>query len=196
MKNLICGTLAILLATLIAAAMPTEAEARIYEDTIRLHILAASDSAEDQELKLTLRDKLLKKYSSVLSSAQDTEDAAARIQASLSEIEADCNSWVEDAGYNYTVRATLTHEWYSTRVYEEFTLPEGCYTSLKIEIGEATGKNWWCVMFPPLCLDVATEHPTASDTNASYTKEETALITAGKYNIKFKLLELFSKCFF
>jgi len=98
--------------------------------------------------------------------------------------------------------AELCNEWYDTRVYEEFTLPKGEYLSFKIKLGEASGKNWWCVMFPPLCLDVATEKGSTSEkvpqtsASQSYSKEESALISNKKYNIKFKLLELFSDAFF
>lgn len=196
MKNIICGMLAIFIATLIAAAMPTEAEARIYEDTIRLHILAASDSEEDQALKLDIRDRLLKKYGGILSSYSDIDSASKKITELLPSIEADLGEWVKGAGYGAS--AELCYERYDTREYESYTLPKGTYLSLKIRLGEAEGKNWWCVMFPPLCLDVATEPTYKKDTvdnGASYTEEETTLITSGKYNIKFKLLELFSWLF-
>lgn len=194
MKNIICGTLAILVATFIAAAMPTEAEARIYEDTLRLHILAASDKKEDQELKLAIRDRLLEKYGEALSGERSVADAASKTQLLLSNIEADCERWVKEYGYDYAVTAELCTEWYETRDYEEFSLPKGEYLSLKIKIGAAEGKNWWCVMFPPLCLDVATQTP--KNDMPSYSKEETALISDKKYNVKFKLLELFSGAFF
>lgn len=195
MKNIILGSIAILLATLIAAAMPTEAEARIYEDTLRLHILAASDSKEDQELKLLLRDKILEKYSAVLSDAKSTEAAAEITYAVLHDIERDCAAWIRDAGFSYGVTAELCKEWYETREYEDFSLPRGEYLSLKIKIGKAEGKNWWCVMFPPLCLDISVKAEEKVEL-PSYTKEEHALISNKKYNVKFKLLELFSDAFF
>lgn len=202
MKNVICGSVAILLAALIAAAMPTEAEARIYEDTLRLHILAASDSEEDQALKLFIRDKLLSKYGDLLSGSESLDAAADAVYSLIPEIESDCNLWINEAGFDYLAVAELCNEWYDTRVYEEFTLPKGEYLSLKIKLGEASGKNWWCVMFPPLCLDVATEKGSTSEkgpqtsASQSYSKEESALISNKKYNIKFKLLELFSDAFF
>lgn len=196
MKSIITSSIAILIATLIAAAMPTEAEARIYEDTIRLHILAASDSEEDQALKLRLRDELLKKYGERLSGARDIDSAEAALRELLPELEEDCNLWVKRWGWDYKVTAELSAEWYDTRVYEDFTLPRGTYTSLIIRIGEGEGKNWWCVMFPPLCLDMATEPMPEDDLPPKYSKEESKLIAGGKYNIKFKLLELFSGAFF
>ena len=98
-------------------------------------------------------------------------------------------------GYNYTASATLTEEWYDTRSYENFTLPQGNYYSLRIIIGEGVGKNWWCVMFPPLCLDIATENAPADDGIVDYTKSEINLITNRKYTVKFKILELLSDAF-
>lgn len=196
MKNIICGTMAILVAAFIAAAMPTEAEARIYNDTIRLHILAASDSNEDQQLKLSIRDKLLAKYGEILSVAECVADAEDRIKELIPKIETDCLKWIEDAGFDYGASVELCREWYQTREYGDFRLPAGEYLSLKIKLGQAEGKNWWCVMFPPLCLDTATEPESSKDNAQSYTKEETTLITNKKYNVKFKLLELFYGAFF
>jgi len=192
MKKLILPIFAILLSALIMAAMPTEAEAAIYDDTIRLHILAASDSEEDQKLKLELRDELLLKYGSELQAEGDINTARAKITALIPEIESFLSDEIEERGYSYPVKATLTEEWYDTREYEDFTLPRGKYTSLRIIIDEGRGKNWWCVMFPPLCLDIATENAPADDAAIDYTKEEINLISGGKYKIKFKLLELLS----
>ncbi len=185
----------LLLATLILAVVPTEAEAQIYEDTVRLHILANSDSEEDQELKLKVRDKLLLKYGDILGEAECAEGAVELGSSLLREIEADCEEWIRELGCSYTVEATLTEEWYDTREYDGFTLPSGVYHSLRVIIGEGEGKNWWCIMYPPICTDIATESAPTDDGIFGYTERETALISRGKYNIKFKGLELFSKLF-
>lgn len=185
MKKVLTSTIMILIATLFIAAMPTEAEGAIYEDTVRLHILANSDSDEDQELKLKLRDAILLEYGRELSGFSDAEEAEAMLSFKLSEIEEFAENKIKDFGYNYSVRATLCEEWYDTRDYESFSLPKGYYTSLRILIGEAEGKNWWCVMFPPLCLD-------SSIANGGYSAEESSLIT-NKYAVKFKILELISE---
>lgn len=195
MKSLSLFAAVVLCVTLLIAALPTEAEAKIYEDTLRLHILAASDSEEDQALKFTVRDKILKKYGSVLSKAESRRDAEELTGALLSDIESDAQRWVSEAGYRYSVNVTLTEEWYDTRVYEDFTLPSGVYTSLRVIIGEGEGKNWWCVMYPPLCIDIATEVAPADDSLIDYTDEEIKLITDNGYNIKFKLLEIISALF-
>ena len=188
------AVLALLLSTLVIALMPTEAEAEIYEDTLRLHILANSDSEEDQELKLKVRDRLLTEYGEMLK-GESIGEAVGIINGKLSEIEEDVEEWIREYGYSYDASVTLSREWYDTREYEDFTLPKGEYTSLRVIIGEGEGKNWWCVMFPPLCLDIASESAPADDGISSYTDEEIRLISGKKYNIKFKILELISDTF-
>ena len=180
---------------LVVAIMPTEKEAAIYTDTVRLHILASSDSAADQELKYKIRDRLLTKYGAMLSGSSDPTAAKERIGALTEEIEESVNGWIKEYGYEYTSSVTLGTEWYDTRVYESFTLPRGYYTSLCVRLGEAEGQNWWCVMYPPLCLDIATEDAPADDAALGYTKEEYALITDDGYNVKLKILEVFSDAF-
>ena len=191
MKKFATGILSILTAMLIVAALPTEADAGIYDDTLRLHILAASDSEEDQALKLAVRDGILAEYSAELSEVGDLEDARAAIEARLPDIIATAERIVAEAGYDYRVTASLGEEWYDTRDYGELSLPRGVYTSLIIQIGEGQGRNWWCVMYPPMCLDLATDGP-SDDWTSGYTGEELSLIS-GKYRVKFKLLELISE---
>ena len=190
MKKFAIGILSILTAMLIVAALPTEADAGIYDDTLRLHILAASDSEEDQALKLAVRDGILAEYSAELSDVGDLEDARAALEARLPDIIATAERIVAEAGYDYRVTASLGEEWYDTRDYGELSLPRGVYTSLIIKIGKGQGRNWWCVMYPPMCLDLAADGP-SDDWTSGYTGEELSLIS-GKYRVKFKLLELIS----
>ena len=191
MKKFAIGILSILTAMLIVAALPTEADAEIYDDTLRLHILAASDSDEDQALKLAVRDGILAEYSRELSGLADLEEARATLEARLPDIIATAERIVAEAGYDYRVTASLGEEWYDTRDYGELSLPRGVYTSLIIRIGEGQGRNWWCVMYPPMCLDLATDAP-SDDWTSGYTGEELSLIS-GKYRVKFKLLEVISE---
>ena len=139
MKKFVTGILSILTAMLIVAALPTEADAGIYDDTLRLHILAASDSEEDQALKLRVRDGILAEYSAQLSEVGDLDDARAALEARLPDIVATAERIVAEAGYDYTVTASLGEEWYDTRDYGELSLPRGVYTSLIIKIGEGRG---------------------------------------------------------
>ena len=113
----------------------------------------------------------------------------------LPEIEGDARVWIGELGYNYDVKASLSVEWYETREYEDFTLPAGYYSSLRIIIGEGKGQNWWCVMYPPLCMEMASESAPRDDGVIDYSKEEIRLITSGKYQVKFKILEELSRAF-
>ena len=190
--KLIRNIVILLIATLGIAILPTESEAEIYEDTLRLHILAASDSEEDQRIKHNVRDALLKEYSEILSAYGNVEDAKSAVKEMLPEIENFVNRFLASEGVTDTAVVTLTEEWYDTREYEGFTLPRGRYTSLRVIIGGGGGKNWWCVMFPPMCLDIATESAPIDDAAIGYTDEELRLINKGEYSVKFKLLELVS----
>ena len=186
MKKILTPIIMILLSTLVIALIPTEAEAAIYEDTVRLHILAPSDSTEDQSLKFAVRDLVLENYSDKMRDAVCAEDAIVKITELIPYIERDISDFLKERGYEYAVSAEITEEWYGTREYKNFTLPMGEYASLVITLGEGEGQNWWCVMYPPLCLDIATSE------NTGYTDEERGLITRGGYRVKFKLLELLS----
>jgi len=183
MKLLIEGAAALLLATVLMAALPTAAEGEIYEDTVRLHIPANSDSEEDQTVKICIRDRLLSTYGAMLSGYESREAASTAIEALLPKIEEDVCTWLAQEGASYGAEVRLCKEWYERRVYADAVYPEGEYLSLQVTLGEGEGRNWWCVMYPPLCLDMA-----LGDT-LPYSAEEKALI-GGKYKVKLKALEL------
>lgn len=185
MKKILLPILCVLAATLFLAAMPTEAENGIYADTVRLHILANSDGDDDQSLKLALRDDILARYGKTLSAFESVEEAERELSERLTEIKEFSDGKIREYGYGYETQVTLSEEWYETRDYGDFSLPCGYYTSLRIIIGEGEGHNWWCVMFPPLCLDAALSAP-------AYSAEEELLIRK-EYRIKFKILELISE---
>ena len=189
MKQVAFHAFCILLCTLCIVFIPTEAEAAIYEDTIRLHILAPSDSVQDQALKLEIRDKILEKYGYMLNDSRSIEEARLLIGESIESIRSDTDAWVREMGFSYTSRVELKTEWYGTREYTDFTLPAGEYLSLKITIGEGEGQNWWCVMYPPMCLDAAVKN------EHEYTNAEQVLIQNDRYRVKFKLLEASSELF-
>ena len=181
----------LLLATLLLAALPVEGEEAIYADVIRLHIIAASDTEEDQTLKLAVRDAVLSVYGSALTSYSDRVSAAEAAREMLPGIRSLAEQTPREAGCDKPVSVTLTEEEYPTRDYETFSLPAGRYLSLRVLIGEAEGHNWWCVLYPPLCLDAATEGELLTDA-------EWGLLTengGGHYRVKFKLLEWLKKVF-
>ena len=187
-ERIIMPTVALLIATLFISVFPTEEEYGIYEDTVRLHILANSDSEEDQALKLRIRDRLLEEYSSALIGYGNKDEAEDALSLMIPSIKEDVNRWIADEGYDYESEISIGGEWYDTRVYEEYTLPQGYYTSLVVSIGDGEGRNWWCVMYPPLCLGVAVDGDALTD-------EEYDLIRQGQCSYKFKILELLSREF-
>ncbi len=189
MKQTLEGCFALLIATMLIATIPTDAEARIYEDTVRLHILAESDSEEDQQTKLAIRDMILAHYGERLSGYETVEEAEEALRELIWDIEKDVNEWLSELKSGATAEVTLTREWYDRREYGDIALPAGEYLSLRVIIGEGEGKNWWCVMYPPLCLDVALGD------YVGYSEDENRLITVGKYNVKMKILELCSTAF-
>lgn len=195
MKKLIKWVIAIALITMIMNSIPTEEDGEIYGDTVRLHILANSDSTVDQNVKLIIRDEILKKYGKELSTLSSVSEAQEKIRSLLPKIKEDTEKWLSTLGYSYSVDASLGEEWYETREYSDFTLPCGRYLSLKIILGEGDGQNWWCVMYPPMCLDMACERAPGDDGVVNYSKEEILLISGGKYNVKFKILEELSRAF-
>ena len=191
MKNTILPILCVLITTLMIAAIPTEAEYEVYTETVRLHILANSDSEEDQKTKLELRDAILCKFGVELKSLSSAKEASEELSSLLPKIEKFAEDELKRKGTPNEVKAYVSTEWYETREYEAFTLPCGYYTSLKVIIGEGKGKNWWCVMFPPLCLDIACESEKL-DTAPGYSTAVNDLISPSGYNCKFKILELLS----
>ncbi len=186
-----CASL--LLAGAISLPMTEASYSGIYEKTVRLHVLAASDSAEDQQLKLLLRDALLLHLSPLLEETESKEEAEGIIRAHLSEIEEFSRNFLLEQGCTETCSVVLGKEYYPTRVYENCSYPAGEYTSLRVFIGAGEGKNWWCVVYPPLCLSASKAGKNLEET--PYTEEEKALLLKekGGYRVRFALLDLGAK---
>ena len=139
----------------LSALLPSGEEAAIYDSIIRLHVLANSDSDEDQALKLKVRDGILSTVAGIVEDAEEVDAARAALGNNLDLIAAAAEAVLELEGSDYGVEVTLTREYYPTREYRGVTLPAGEYTSLRVLIGKAEGHNWWCVLFPQLCVTVA-----------------------------------------
>lgn len=188
-------TLKVLCSTLIISLMftflPFQAEcADISDNVFRIHILANSDSKADQELKLKVRDAIIVKSEEVLQGVTDIETAKQIVGQRLDEFAQIAGDVVQSQGYNYSVKATITNVCFDTRYYGDITMPGGFYDALQISIGKAEGKNWWCVMYPSLCLYSASDNNTLKDT---LTKNQYGILTSkGKLKVKFKALELFT----
>lgn len=159
-------------------------------EVFRLHILANSDTTADQALKLSVRDCILSQEKELLSGADNSLSAAMIAQSKLDEIAALAKKEIRRQGYSYDVTAEVVSMYFTTRHYEGFTLPAGKYDALRIVIGEGKGENWWCVLYPPLCL------PAAQGTDAleMFSGDELEIIeNGGKYKIKFMAVELYQK---
>lgn len=165
----------------------------IRSDVVRLHILANSDSDIDQKVKLTVRDRLLQSGSELFSGDMTVETAYSVLSDNKKDMEAYINSILTDEGFDYRSEIYLVREYYPTRTYETFTLPAGEYLSLKVILGKGEGHNWWCVMFPPLCLPAATEN---TDINAVFDDDCAEIVMCSdKYKIRFKIVEIFERIF-
>lgn len=163
----------------------------ISNKVFRLHIIANSDSEEDQSLKLKVRDRILKDFSNGSSEAKNMQEAEVLAKDNIERLQTSAQDEVYKNGYNYPVKAEIVNMHFNTRFYENVTLPAGNYDALRVTIGEAKGKNWWCVMFPPMCLPAAESEKCIDDV---LTETESKIITNfGDYQIEFKIVEIFSQ---
>ena len=143
---------------ILTSFMYAKKEERILETSlIRFHVLAHSDSAEDQQLKLKVRDAVLKAYQEPFRSLDTVEEAQQYLKQNLSAIQKTAEEAMRAEGYDYEARVSLTTDTFPTRKYGNIQLPAGYYRALRIELGEAGGRNWWCVMFPPICYSMEEE---------------------------------------
>lgn len=188
---LILSLLTALVCTGVWASEAHQSQRQLADKLIRLHVLANSDSQEDQALKLQVRDSILGRAEEILRGAEDLEEAKEDLNAALPELEALAEAAVQAEGYSYPVEATLTWESYPTRVYDTFTLPAGEYISLRLVIGAGEGHNWWCVVYPPLCKASSREDFTGAAEEAGLTGEEVSLISGESrgYTVRFKSIE-------
>ena len=178
--------------------LPIHGEAQIYDNVIRLHVLAESDSAEHQALKLKVRDAVIAQGEELLLHVKSRAEAEEVLRASLDVIRAAAQNAVYREGGNAVVSVELGKESYPTRTYEAVALPAGEYLSLQVKIGEAEGQNWWCVLFPPLCLSAASADNEATCLSCGLTEEQYHLIAdtdSTRYKLRFKILEVAQELF-
>jgi stage II sporulation protein R len=199
MKKILTLSVACIAIFIFLGLMPVHGEAEIYDNVIRLHVLANSDSDEDQKLKLEVRDVILKEVSEMCIDVSDIDEAEKMIRNKLSDIEAVAEKYIKEVGYDYDVSIDFDKEIYATKNYNDFSFPAGKYLSLQVKIGAAEGKNWWCVLFPPMCLSAAVESKTDAEaalTDIGLSGEQYKIITDNdnaKYNVRFKILETIEK---
>lgn len=163
----------------------------VRESVVRLHILAHSDSAEDQALKLKVRDAVLAASADWQETAATQEEAVALAEERLPQLQTVAQQVVTAEGYDYPVKAEVCRMYFTTRQYDTLTLPAGQYDAVRLTIGAGEGQNWWCVMYPPLCVGAATDRRQAASLWSDNQKE---LVEGGdRYVVKFKVVEWVQK---
>lgn len=183
-----------LAAVLLTGALSLGEQTALSEKVVRLHVLANSDSEEDQALKLRVRDRVLAETETLLEASADRKDAEQRLTAALPELEQLAAVEIAECGYDYPVSVRLEETSFPTRTYDGFTLPAGEYLALRVLIGAAEGQNWWCVVFPPLCA-AASENVAETALAAGLSEDQVGLITEENqgYELRLKSVELWEK---
>ena len=197
MKKILTLIICACLIFITVGLLPVHGEAEIYDSVIRLHVVANSDSEADQALKLCVRDAILKQNALLLSEGATIEQAKKELESKLDTIQSIAKEEIQRLGFSYNVEVRLCEEQYPTKSYGALCFPSGEYLSLQVLIGQAKGQNWWCVLFPPLCLSAATAQKTNEDAfiAVGLSSEQYKIITETdepKYEIRFKILETIS----
>lgn len=162
---------------------------KIRSDVLRLHVIANSDSSADQNLKLRVRDYILKEGKGIFNGSVTVENAVEKIRPQISELEKSTNEFIKAMGFDYNVKITLSNEYFTTRSYESVTLPAGKYLALRVVIGSGEGHNWWCVMFPPMCIPAADKKDEIENV---FSDDEIKLVESNpKYEPRFKVIEIY-----
>ena len=171
----------------------------ISESVFRLHVIANSDSKEDQDLKYKVRDSLLEYMNNICKNCSSKEEAISLVEKNEENFKKIAEDTIKSEGYSYTVNINIGNFEFPTKTYGDISLPAGFYDALRVEIGEAKGQNWWCVMFPPLCfVDISSgivPDQSKETMKENLSEEEYALISDDsntQIQFKFKLLEFFT----
>ena len=195
-KRLLIMTLALCSVLLFIGLFPVHGEGEIYDTVVRLHVLANSDTEEDQALKLQVRDAVLEVTSPLLADCKTQEAARLVLESNLDAVTEAARCVIEKAGREDRVTVLLDTEEYPERDYDSFCFPSGTYLSMRVCIGDAEGKNWWCCVFPPLCLGTSTVSSSQAEDafiSVGLTPDQYKIITETDkpvYKVRFKLLEL------
>lgn len=164
----------------------------IQEDVLRLHILANSDSEEDQAVKLKVRDRILLESGELFNTVGDKSSAQEKAAENTDKVEQIAKEVLAEEGFSYPVTAKVTRQFFDTRVYDGFTMPAGWYDSLQVVLGEGEGRNWWCVLYPPLCISAAEK--TQEKLEENFTEgERQVLESEPEYEVRFFIVELAGK---
>ena len=190
--------LALFVACLVCTALWAEAtQVRLASQVIRLHVLANSDSEEDQALKLEVRDRVLETTSALLTGETEPQAAAVLLNQHLDDIAQTAAQEISAQGHDDRVEVRLEQTWFPTRQYQGISLPAGNYLALRVLIGAAEGHNWWCVMYPNLCFANSMYEVDAGSgeklREVLDPKEYASVLQKGNYQVRFKLLDLLNQ---
>ena len=177
--------------TLTVGVWASASESALADQVLRLHVVANSDSDSDQARKLLVRDAVLAEASQLLEGVSDRKGAEAALSPHLEELAQAGTEALAKTGRADPVTVALADQWFPTKEYDGFSLPAGQYRALKVTIGEGRGRNWWCVVFPPLCLASVAEESVETAAEGVLSQDQVALITGqdGGYVLKFRLIE-------
>lgn len=179
-----------LLAALVWTGTVIADRQKLRQELVRLHVVANSDAPEDQAVKLRVKDAVVESLKDSMAELTDAEQAKAYLQENLPKIEALANRALQEAGCGDTATVSLAVEEFATRVYDTFTLPAGLYDALRITIGEGQGHNWWCVVFPSLCIPATCEGFEETASCAGFPDSLTAALEGEEgYEVRFFLLD-------
>lgn len=190
-KIKISVTVGIVVAILFSICSFAKTSEEIRSDVLRLHVIANSDTSVDQNLKLRLRDYILQEGKDIFNGSVNVENAVEKIEPVLPELEKSAKAFVNQAGFDYDVKISLSNEYFTTRTYETVTLPAGKYLALRVVIGSGEGHNWWCVMFPPMCVPAANKKDEIE--NVFSEKEIKLVESKPKYEPRFKVVEIYEQ---
>lgn len=190
-KIKISVTVGIVVAILSSICSFAKTSEEIRSDVLRLHVIANSDTSVDQNLKLRLRDYILQEGKDIFNGSINVENAVKKIEPVLPELEKSAKAFVNRAGFDYDVKISLSNEYFTTRTYETVTLPAGKYLALRVVIGSGEGHNWWCVMFPPMCVPAADKKDEIE--NVFSEKEIKLVESKPKYEPRFKVVEIYEQ---
>ncbi len=197
-KTILKIEISLLIALIICGAMSitsfSEKCESIREKMLRMHVIANSDSKEDQELKLKVRDAVLCAGKEIFDGSVTSTEAQKKIEPYIPYLEKVALETIKNEGFNYNVKISVGEEYFNTRTYDNsVTLPAGYYTAVKVIIGEGAGENWWCVMFPPMCLPSSVAECDIADVLDG---DENEIVTESeRYKFRFKVVEFFEGIF-
>ena len=185
--SLFCGLIISVLLSIISFGASC---GEIRQDVLRMHVIANSDSAEDQAVKLKVRDAVLEAGEDLFDGTLTAEGAEQVLDSDIERLQNAAQNVLTENGFDYGVRVEIGKDYFNTRTYDgEVTLPAGEYEAVRVILGEGKGQNWWCVMFPPMCLPAAEADTEISDVLTQ--NEEDVVKSNPKYEARFKIVELF-----